>query len=403
MPSFKYIAIGKDGQKQSASIEAPNLAVAGHLLKDQGLLPMEIAEEGGSSGANFIQGLSSISFDEKISFVENLGVMLKAGIAISRALQILVKQTSNARFKVILSDIYNQVEQGKGLSEALAKYPKVFPSIAISMIKVGEISGGLDKSLEYLSNQLHREADLKSKVKGAMIYPSVIICAMVVIGILLSIFVLPSLTSIFTEQNVSLPFTTQIVVAFASFMSGHSVVVIGGLIGFVVLLIAVYRTYAGKKAFDFMTLHFYIVNTVIIKLNLARFSRILSSLLKSGIPIIQALEVAGESLDNTLYKELVSAAAADVKIGKPLAESLGKDQTLFPVLVVQMIQVGEESGSVQEILEQLASHYETEVDDTLKNLSSIIEPLLLLFIGGVVGFLAMALITPIYSVYQNAQ
>lgn len=402
MPSFKYIAVGKDGQKQNASIDAPNLAVAGHLLKEQGLLPVEIKEESGG-GADFLQKFSKISFDEKINFVENLGVMLKAGIAISRALQILVKQTSNARFKVILGDIYNQVEQGKGLSEAMAKYPDVFPSIAISMIKVGEISGGLDKSLEYLSTQLHREADLKSKVKGAMIYPSVIICAMLVIGVLLSIFVLPSLTSIFAEQNVSLPITTRMVVAFASFMSGHAVVVIGGMIGFVALIVAIYRTYAGKKMFDTITLHFYIINTVIKKLNLARFSRILSSLLKSGIPIIQALEVAGESLDNIPYKELVAAAAVDVKLGKPLADSLGKNEMLFPVLVVQMIQVGEESGSVQEILEQLASHYEAEVDDTLKNLSSIIEPLLLLFIGGIVGFLAMALIAPIYSVYQNAQ
>lgn len=403
MPNFNYIAISKSGQKETASIEAPNLAAAGHLLKEQGLLPTEIKEENKKSSIDFLKNFSSISFDEKIGFVENLGVMLKAGIAISRALQILVKQSSNPRFKTILTDVYSQVEQGKGLGEALQKYPKVFPNIVISMINVGEVSGNLDKSLEYVSIQLHRQADLKSKVKGAMIYPAVIVSAMFVIGILMSIFVLPSLTSIFSENSVALPFTTQMVVDFSNFMSGHAVLAIGGMIAFFAFAAFAIQTKVGKRSLDFVSLHFMIINNVVKKVNLAMFSRILSSLLKSGLPIIQALDVAGSSLDNVFYQELIAQAATEVKVGKPVAESLGKNLNLFPVLVVQMIQVGEESGSMQEILEQLAGHYEQEVDDTLKNLSSIIEPLLILVIGGIVGLLALALISPIYSIYQNAQ
>jgi len=329
--------------------------------------------------------------------------MLKAGISISRCLQILVKQTQNYKFQTILSDVYNQVQQGKGLAEALAKYSEVFPSIAISMIRVGELSGSLDKSLAYLSDQLEREASLKSKVKGAMMYPGVIMSAMLIIGVLMSIFVLPSLTSVFKDFGADLPVTTKIVIAFADFMSGHAVLVIGGLIALIAALISVYKTYPGQRAFDIFTLHFFIIQTIVKKINLARFARILSSLLKSGIPIVQALDVAADSLGNIPYKELVHKTAGDVKLGKPLADSLGKEATLFPVLVVQMIQVGEESGTVQEILEQLAGHYEEQVDDTLKNLSSIIEPLLLLVIGGVVGVLALALISPIYSISQNIQ
>lgn len=400
---FTYRAITKDGHRESASIEAPNLAAAGHLLKEQGLLPMWLEQQSKNSVLNFLKNISTVSLGEKINFVENLGVMLKAGISISRALQILVKQTHNAKFKNILTEVYSQVQQGKGLSESLANYPGVFSNIFFSMIKVGEVSGNLDKSLEYLSIQLQREASLKSKIKGAMIYPSVIVSAMVIIGILMSIFVLPQLTSVFKQFGGNLPPTTRVVIAFSDFMSGHAFLAIAILVGAIVSVAAALRTYQGKRAADNFFLHFFVINNIIKKINLARFARILSSLLKSGIPIVQALEVSGESLGNIPYRQLIAQSALDVKVGKPLTDSLAKDESLFPVLVVQMIQVGEESGTVQEILQQLAVHYEEEVDTILTNLSSIIEPLLLLFIGGIVGLLAMALIAPIYSISQTIQ
>ena len=400
---FTYTATTKDGKRESSSIQAASLAAAGHLLKERGLLPLELKEQSKKSGLNILKNFGTISLNEKISFVENLSIMLKAGISISRGLQILVKQTKNERFKNILMDIYSQVQGGKGLSESLSKYPNVFSSIFFSMIKVGELSGNLDKSLEYLSIQLHREADLKSKVRGAMIYPAVIVSAMVIIGLLMAIFVLPQLTSVFKQFGGQLPLTTRIVIAVSDFMSGHSVLVILGILGFLGAVFSVYKTYPGKRAFDVVCLHFMIISGIVKKINLARFSRILSSLLKSGIPIVQALDVASGSLGNIPYQELVSQSAQDVKVGKSLTDSLGKNETLFPVLVVQMIEVGEESGTVQEILEQLAVHYEEEVDTILKNLSAIIEPLLLLVIGGVVGVLAMALISPIYSMSQTIQ
>ena len=400
---FTYTASTKDGKRESSSIQAASLAAAGHLLKERGLLPLELKEQSKKSGLNILKNFGTISLNEKISFVENLSIMLKAGISISRGLQILVKQTKNERFKNILMDIYSQVQGGKGLSESLSKYPNVFSSIFFSMIKVGELSGNLDKSLEYLSIQLHREADLKSKVRGAMIYPAVIVSAMVIIGLLMAIFVLPQLTSVFKQFGGQLPLTTRIVIAVSDFMSGHSVLVILGILGFLGAVFSVYKTYPGKRAFDVVCLHFMIISGIVKKINLARFSRILSSLLKSGIPIVQALDVASGSLGNIPYQELVSQSAQDVKVGKSLTDSLGKNETLFPVLVVQMIEVGEESGTVQEILEQLAVHYEEEVDTILKNLSAIIEPLLLLVIGGVVGVLAMALISPIYSMSQTIQ
>lgn len=402
MPEFEYAAITRTGQRVNATIQAATPAAAGHLLKEQGLLPIEIKQWQRFTALNFLKNITTISLDEKIAFVENLSIMLKAGIAVTRALQIQVKQTKNARFKSIIADIASQVESGKPLAEALNKFNTVFSNIFVSMVKVGELSGNLDKSLEYLVIQLHREADLKSKVKGAMIYPAVIVAAMVIIGILMSIFVLPKLTSIFKEfGNVDLPLMTRVVIALADFMSAHALIVVGGLIAVILGLIAFYRTYDGQKLFDNIIVRAYVIGPIVRKINLARFARILSSLLKSGIPIVEGLEVAGNSLANIPYKELIVESSSKVRLGKNLTEALSVDENLFPVLVVQMLQVGEESGTVEDILGQLAVHYEEEVDTIMKNLSSIIEPLLLLFIGGIVGILAVALITPIYNISQT--
>jgi len=403
MPDFSYNAIAKDGHRESAVISASNATAAGHMLKEHGLLPTEIIEKGSAKKvfASFAN-LAPISLMEKITFIQNLSIMLKAGISMPKSLQILAKQSKNARFKNILTEIYNQVESGKGLGEALGHYPNVFSNIFISMIKVGEISGNLDKSLEYLGVQLQREASLKSKTKSAMMYPSVIVGALVLIGILMSIYVLPSLTSVFKDSNMALPITTQIVVAFSDFMSAHALLAVGGLIGIIGGAIAFLKTPAGQRSLDWFLLHMIILKPIVYKINLARFSRILSSLLKSGIPIVEALQVAGESLGNSYYRNIVIDSGVNVKLGKTLSEGLAQNDTLFPPLIIQMLQVGEESGTTENILEQIALHYEEEVDTTLTNLSSIIEPLLLLVIGGVVGLLAVALISPIYNM-QGSQ
>lgn len=401
MAEYRYVAVTRDGKREESVVQAPSATAAARLLKEQGLLPTEIRERTETPFLERLKTISSVSLEEKMTFIENLGIMLKAGISVSRSLQILAKQTKNARFKAVLTDIHSQVEGGKQLAEALEKHPKIFSNIFSSMVRIGEMSGNLEKSLEYLGIQLQREANLRSKVKGAMIYPSVIISAMVIVGVLMAIFVLPKLTSIFKDFDTELPLMTRVVIAVADFMSGHAAVVLVGMALLVFGTVAFLRTPTGRKAFDIFLLHMFMISPIVKKINLARFSRILSSMLKSGIPIVQSLEVTGESMDNIPYRELVVKSASDVKVGKPLSESLGKDAVLFPVLIVQMLQVGEESGTVEVILDQLAGHYEEEVDTTLKNLSSIIEPLLLLVIGGVVGVLAVALISPIYNIGQN--
>ncbi len=401
MAEYVYEAVTHDGRRESASIQAPSAAMASRLLKEQGLLPTLVREKKTTGILDRLRSISNISLDEKIGFISNLAIMLKAGIPLARGISILGRQTQNVRFRGIIADVHSQVESGKPLGEAMAKYPGVFSDIFVSMVKVGELSGNLEKSLDYLNVQLSREAELRAKVKGAMIYPSVIVGAMVIIGVLMAVFVLPKLTSVFKDFNTDLPITTRIIMAIADFAGAHAFLMIGGIVAFAAGFIALLKTEPGGRAFDWLTIRMFVIGTVVRKVNLARFARILSSLLKSGIPIVQSLEVTGQAMGNVHYRERVVQGGADVKTGKPLSESLGRDTVLFPVLVVQMLQVGEESGTVEVILEELAGHYEDQVDDTLKNLSSVIEPILLLIIGGVVGFLALALIGPIYNISQT--
>ena len=260
------------------------------------------------------------------------------------------------------------------------------------------MSGNLEKSLEYLRIQLQRESDLKSKTKGAMIYPGVIVSAMVIVGIALAIFVLPSLTATFKDFDTELPATTRLVVSISDFMAAHSVLVIVGLLMVLAAAVAALKSKPGHRAFSGFLLYMPLISPVVKKINMAKFARILGSLMKSGIAVVQGLEVTSQAMDNEHYREVLADTAENVKLGKPLTEALAQHERLFPFIVTQMLAIGEETGNLEDILDQLAVHFEEEVDDTMKNISSIIEPLLLLVIGVVVGFLALALISPIYNI-----
>lgn len=401
MPIFNFSAASKSGKIESGTLEAANLVAAGHLLKEQGLIPLDLSEKKSRDFMQALQALGTVPLKEKIAFIQNLDLLLRSGVSAPRAMRIIAKQTANKKFKGVINTMAGNVEAGKSLHDTIAAYPKIFSHIFVSMVEVGELSGNLEKSLEYLRIQLQREADLKSKTKGAMIYPGVIISAMVVIGIALSIFVLPSLTATFKDFDTDLPAITKAVIAFADFMSAHSIIVIGGFAALVGGFIAFLRTASGKRSLDWFLLHMPLVNPVVKKINMARFSRILGSLMKSGIAVVQGLQVTSDAIENVYYKEVIAKTAESVKLGKPLTEALAQHDKLFPFIVTQMLAIGEETGSLETILDQLADHFEEEVDDTMKNMSSIIEPLLLLVIGVVVGFLALALISPIYNISNS--
>lgn len=398
---FTYTAVNADGKRVQGNLVANSSLAAGHQLKEQGLTPVELSEEKNHDLFAFADSLFTVPLSEKLVFVENLELLLRSGVPVSRSLSILAKQTHNRKFSKVILGLYEAVENGGQLNEAMAAYPKVFSDIFVSMVRVGEMSGSMETSLKQLSIQLEREADLRSRVRGAMIYPTVIVVAMVIMGVVMATFVLPKLTSVFKDFETDLPFATQIVVNITDFFAAHAIIVIMATILFFVGFAFGLKSKPGKIILGKLSLYVPGISALAVKINIARFTRVLSSLLSSGIPIVEALKVSSESIPNVDYKKSIEQTSENVKVGKNLTEELAKYERLYPFIVVQMLEVGEETGSLEDILKQIAEHYESQVDATLKNLSSIIEPMLLLVIGGVVGALAYALIIPIYNIGSN--
>ena len=349
MSIFNYSATNKDGKIESGTIESVNLVSAGHLLKERGLIPLDLKEKKSRDWMAMIQGFATVPLKEKIAFIQNLDLLLRSGVSAPRAMRIIAKQTGNNKFKNTINIMAGNIEAGKSMHEVMEDYPKIFSHIFVSMVEVGEISGNLEKSLEYLRVQLQREADLKSKTKGAMIYPAVIISAMVIIGIALAIFVLPSLTATFKDFNTDLPVMTKIVIAFSDFMAGHAVLVIGGLIGLVAGAIVFLRSTVGMRLLDGFLLNMPLVNPVVKKINMARFSRILGSLMKSGVAVVEGLKVTAQAMDNVYYQEIIEETSEKVKLGKPLTDALSAHDKLFPFIVTQMLVIGEETGNLEAI------------------------------------------------------
>jgi type IV pilus assembly protein PilC len=289
------------------------------------------------------------------------------------------------------------------LSEGLAKYPSVFNELFVNMIGVGEVSGNLEEVLDILALQLEKEHDLISKVRGALIYPAVIVVVMIGIAILMLTYILPKITGVFQDMEVKLPATTLFVIGLSNFMREHWIITIGFFVGIIVAFSVGLRTDAGRHAFHWLVLRLPIVGNIVIKVNCARFARIYSSLLKSGVSVIAALSIVARTLGNVYYKEALTLGIEDIQKGTELSKVIEKYPVIFPILVPQIIQVGEETGKTETVLQRLAEFYEDEVSQITKNMSSIIEPILMLLIGGMVGFFAVAMLQPMYSVLENIQ
>lgn len=345
--------------------------------------------------------LTTIPLAEKLFFINHLKVLVHAGLSLSDSMGTLAEQTENKRFKKILQEIKIGIEKGEKLSINLAKHPKVFPKIFISMIEAGEISGTLEQNLEQLSLQMKKEHDLRSKIKSAMTYPIVIIITTIGIITAMMVYIIPRMVSIFEEMDAKLPLMTRILIFANKFMLEHYILIICTLIVSIIVFIGIIRTKKGKAIVHLLILKAPIFGKISKKVNLARFSRTLSSLLKTDIPVVQSFETTADIVGNVHYKKIIIESAEKLKKGVLIAESLKSGTQLFPPLVLQMISIGEKSGNLDVLLEDLAVFYEEQVDDTVKSLSSIIEPLLILFLGLIIGGIAVAIISPIYSLSEQ--
>ena len=341
---------------------------------------------------------SRVPLKEKLFFVQHLGIMLKAGISLSVALKTLSLQTVNKYFIKILTEVSEKVEKGSTFADSLKLYPKIFGELFISMIEAGEISGKLEEVLNQLYIQMKKEHKLISKVKGALTYPAVIILAMFGIGTFLMIVVVPKITSMFKEFNAELPLPTKILIAFSNALANNGLISLFIFLSLVVIIVKILKTHKGKYLFQALLLKLPIISPIIKKINLARFARNISSLLKTDIMIIKSFQITASVLGNLHYRKAIEDMAQKIKKGGKLNEVIKINPKLFSPVVAQMVAVGEETGELDNILLELAEFYEEEVDQIMENLPAIIEPLLILFLGVGVGGVAVSIIMPMYSI-----
>jgi len=400
MPRYSYVAKTLKGQPHKGVLEAENTHVLARILRKEGYILISAEEQKKKKKRKFNISFGRVSVGEKMMFTRNLKVMISAGISIPRSLKILSEQVKTEKFRKILVGIANEITKGSSFSEGIAKHPGVFSELFINMIKVGEESGQLEEVLANLTNQMEREYDLKSKIKGAVIYPAVIVGAMVLIGILMLILVIPKLAQTFEELNVELPATTRLVIGVGEFTANYWYTLPLILAAIFFLLRFASKTETGKKVIDTAVLKIPIVSGIVKKVNSARTARTLSSLIDSGVPIVRSLEILSGALGNIYYKRAMVDAASKIKKGIKLGEVLEEYQDIYPHVVVQMVKIGEETGQTSEILSKLADFYEEQVTAATKNLSAVIEPVLMIIIGAAVGFFAISMVQPMYSMLQ---
>jgi type IV pilus assembly protein PilC len=404
MTKFTYQGEDSKGKKITNIVEAEDRFGVYSIARNLGHTVSRVEATSGFNYKKFLSIdkinylLSRVKADELTMMTRNIGSMLKAGLTISRALSVVERQSSNPRLKGVLKRIVERINQGEQFNEALKEFPKVFNDLYVAMVRAGEESGSLAESLQTLAIQMERSSTLMKKIKGAMIYPIIVMTVMVVIGILMMIYVMPQITGVFKGMDMELPATTQFLIVTSDFMVNYTFLVLAGLIGGIVGFIYFLKTKAGKIATSWVIPKLPIIGTLAKETNSARTARTLSSLLSSGVDVLQSIQITEEVLQNVYYKKILHEAAERVEKGTALSEVFIQRKDLYPILVGEMIMVGEETGQISGMLGELAIFYETEVERKTKDLSTIIEPLLMVVIGTSVGFLALALIAPIYSI-----
>ncbi len=404
MAKFKYTGTTKEGKKVSQIVTASDKYAVYSLARENGHIVTKVTEARSFSFENLINlekinfFLSKVKQDELVMMTRNLSAMLKAGLALTRALSVIERQSKNPRMKGIMVSVQASISKGEQFHVGLMAFPKTFSPLYIAMIRAGEESGGLVEALKTISMQLERSSSLRKKVKGAMMYPSIVLSVMVILGVLMMIYVVPTLTATFAGLGTKLPTATRILIALSDFFSHNSLAILLGLILGVSGIIGFSRTELGKKIFHRVFIILPVIGNLVKQTNSAYTARTLSSLLSSGVDVITAIKITENVLQNVHYKAVLREAIIKVEKGSPLSETFIAHENLYPILVGEMILVGEETGQISGMLSELAGFYETEVEQKTKDLSTIIEPILMVVIGAGVGFFAMAMIAPIYSI-----
>jgi type IV pilus assembly protein PilC len=409
MPAFNYKVKTPRGSVVVGTLDAPEMRTAAEMLRRQRyvVLDLKVRRGAGEAGAASALGGGISLFKPKVKakdvvlFSRQLATMVGAGLPLMRGLGTMIDQVENPAMKDVVTKISDDIEHGISISQAMAKFPKIFNTLYVSMVAAGETAGNLDQILDRLAGYLEAAEELQRKVKGAMAYPSVIVSAVIVVVIFLMLFVIPTFVNVFQEAGAELPMMTQITIGMSNWMKDNIGVLIAIIAGMFFFLRWYRGTPNGSLAIDRILLRMPVFGQLIRKQAVARFTRTLSTMIHGGVPILQAMEVVAKTSGNRVVEEAVIKSMESIKEGEKISEPL-KQSGVFPPMVIQMISVGEETGKLPEMLVRVADFYDSEVDTAVASLSSMIEPLVIIFMGVVVGFLVISMFMPMFELGQVA-
>lgn len=396
---FDFKAKNKEGELKEGTIEAANMDAAAAILQKNNLFPIRVVSEKDNQDLvkMFLKQYDRVTDKELVVFFRQLAILIEARVPIISSLTAINEQTTNKYFSVVLSQVIHDIEDGYPLSKALEKFPDVFSGLTMNLIRAGETSGNLKKSVDYVADNIEKNYILASRVRSAMIYPSIILVVFFIVGFLTVSFILPKLTQVIKDIGAEVPWYTQMVITVGDFMNQYwwaAAIIILGCAGGIYYYIS---TPSGKKEWDHIKLKIPIIGDIYRFVYITRFSENLAVLLEGGIPIIRALTIVSSVMGNIVYEAIILKTAEAVKVGGNMSDVL-KKSFLIPPIVSHMIKIGEESGQIDTVLKHIAKFYDQETETRTKNLSTLIEPVLMIFIGLAVGFMAVAILMPIYNI-----
>lgn len=398
MPNFKYTAKDNSGKTVSGFFEAPDHAQAVDALRKKGLIIISVNESLPKMGMSFISFRGKkIKADDLVVFSRQLATMVDAGIPLVGALDILGEQIENKAFGSVILKIRNDIETGSSLSDALSRHKNVFSTLFVSMVKAGESSGMLDEILDRLAAYLEKTSALQKKIGSALIYPAVVSSMAIVITLLLLIKVIPVFKDIFSGFGAALPTPTMILIAISDAVRKYFPVVAIALVAVGFFVSRYIRTEKGRLAYDLLLLRMPIFGLLFKKVAISKFTRTLSTLIKSGVPILNSLDIVGKTAGNKAIELAVETVRANVREGESIADPLARSK-LFPPMVVRMISVGEQSGQLEKMLTKIADFYDEQVDAAVSGLTSLIEPIIIAFLGIVIGTVVICMFLPIFKI-----
>lgn len=407
MPIFEYSAIDQKGKTSKGSVDAENIRSARQKLRTQGIFATEIKEslKAQAEPTRDIKRLfqsDSVSTTELAIATRQLATLVGSGFPIVESLSALSEQLESINLKRIIIDIREKVQEGSNLAKAMGAFPKAFPKLYVNMVSAGEASGTLEAVFENLADYLEAQVELRRKISSSMFYPILMLCFCLLVVMGLLVFVVPSIVDIFIKQGAKLPLPTQIMLSISNFLTAYWPVLLAAIIGTAYAAKWYYGTERGRSKFDLQILKVPLVGSLVLKINCARIARTLGTLLQNGVGLLEALTIVKNIVNNTVLQDILEKARDGVREGKNLSKELAKPG-IFPTMLVQMIGIGERSGKLEAMLSKAGKSYENEVDATLSGLTSLIEPLMMISLGGVVFSIVISIMLPMVDMINLVQ